>query len=423
MSTFLEPHPNINSLPPQQTVKVREWFPLSPKSNDDASPTLKLMTWNMLAQTLVRRELFPNSDCLKANQRGGLLPREVLTYNPDIACLQEVDRLEKHLPIFHAAGYSHTYACGPQKPHGCMIMWKSEKFEKLAEHTVFYDEVDLISILNDSLSDDDEKPQRKATTRVTKNIGLILALARKDDASKGCIVATTHAFWHPMFTYERARQIGILLNTVRQMQASDERYRTWPAYLAGDFNTQPIEASYSLLTAQPLTPAHVKSLDHSRVIHISIDTTVPPTPNAANVKEDEGGAAAAPASTATTEETKTSATDAEQKNDAKKGNEKETDPDRIITNSRRAVASDDLLSDEELLRLFGCEQQKGLRSGYDEALRLVSSGSKDGLFGGRVGDAAVGIWEPMYTSYTFWWKLTLGQPLRYYYPLLFAHPD
>ncbi|KAG9042668.1 hypothetical protein FS837_010582 [Tulasnella sp. UAMH 9824] len=403
-STFLEPHPNIKSLPPQQTIKVREWFSLPSKSNDDASTTLKLMTWNMLAQTLVRRDLFPNSDCLKASQRGGLLPREVLTYNPDIACLQEVDRLEKLLPIFHAAGYSNTYASGPQKLHGCMIMWKSEKYEKVSEQTIFYDEVDLNSILNGNVAEAGEAPQRKATTRVTKNIGLILALSRKDDASKGCIVATTHAFWHPMFTYERARQIGILFNTVRQTQASDPRYRTWPAYLAGDFNTQPTEASYSLLTAQPLTAVHVKSLEHSRVIHISLDPTVPPTPNASNVKEDEGGAAAA-AST-TTEETK-SATGTEEKSNEKKGNEKETDPDRIITNSRRAVPSDDLLSDEELLRLFGCEEGKGLRSGYDEAQRLLSSDSKDGLFGGRVEDATVGLWEPMYTSYTFWWKLTL----------------
>ncbi|KAG8894234.1 hypothetical protein FRC00_009280 [Tulasnella sp. 408] len=188
-----------------------------------------------------------------------------------------------------------------------------------------------------------------------------------------------------------------------------------PLRVTPDFNTQPTEASYSLLTAQPLTPVHVKSLEHSRVVHISLDPTVPPTPNAANLKEDEGGAAAAAPTATTTEETK-SATGAEEKPNEKKGSEKETDPDRIITNSRRAVPSDDLLSDEELLRLFGCEEGKGLRSGYDEAQRLLSSGSKDGLFGGRVEDATIGLWEPMYTSYTFWWKLTLGQPLPSYYP-------
>ncbi|KAG8894235.1 hypothetical protein FRC00_009281, partial [Tulasnella sp. 408] len=94
--------------------------------------------------------------------------------------------------------YSHTYTSGPQKLHGCMIMWKSEKFEKLSEQTIFYDEVDMNLILNGNAPEAEEALKRKATTRVTKNIGLILALSRKDDASKGCIVATTHAFWHPM---------------------------------------------------------------------------------------------------------------------------------------------------------------------------------------------------------------------------------
>ncbi|KAG8990505.1 hypothetical protein FRB90_001737 [Tulasnella sp. 427] len=390
MSTFLEPHPSIKSLPPKQTIKVREWVRLQSPAPSD-SPTIKLMTWNMLAQTLVRRELFPSSDCLKASQRGGLLAREVLTYNPDIACLQEVDRLEKQLPIFRSAGYSHSYASGPQKLHGCMIIWKSDLFDKVAEQTILYDEVDVNSVL---YGDDGERPKRVASTRLTKNIGLILALARKDNESKGCIVATTHTFWHPKFTYERARQIGILVNTVRRLQASDERYRDWPAYLAGDFNTQPTEASYSLLTAQPLTPAHVKSVSDSRVIHISLDPSVPPTPD---VKEDEGGSAA-PQAEGT----------AEKEND--KGNDKEkeaTDPDRIITNSRRAVPSDDLLSDEELRRLYGFEEGKGLRSGYDEALRVASAGAKDNVFGGRVQDAMAGVWEPTYTSYTFFWKLTL----------------
>ncbi|KAG8945088.1 hypothetical protein FRC04_001249, partial [Tulasnella sp. 424] len=399
MSTFLEPHPAIKSLPPQQTIKVREWVPLSAEADHGSFPTIKLMTWNMLAQTLVRRELFPNSDCLKANQRGGLLTREVLTYNPDIACLQEVDRLEKHLPVFHSAGYSHTYASGPQKLHGCMIMWKSDRFEKVAEQTVFYDEVDLNPFLNESSPEDEEKPKRTASTRVTKNIGLILALVQKDDESKGCIVATTHTFWHPKFTYERARQIGILVNTVRRIQASEPRYRTWPAYLAGDFNSQPTEAAYSLSTGQLLTPAHAKNLDNSRVIHVSIDPTVPPTPDAANVKEDEGGATVtAPQPTSTNHD---------QTYGKEKGEEQETDPDRIITNSRRAVPLDNLLSDEELVHLFGLAEGKGLRSGYDEALRLASSGSKENVFGGRVEDATLGTWEPMYTSYTFYWKLTL----------------
>ncbi|KAG9011862.1 hypothetical protein FRB90_006960 [Tulasnella sp. 427] len=374
MSTFLEPHPSIESLPPQQTIKVREWVPLQPPSASD-SPTLKLMTWNVLAQITIRPWYLPHNDCLKITERGALLPREVLTYNPDIACLQEVDRLRKLRAKFRSAGYSHTFASGPRKLHGCMIIWKSDAFDKVAEQTIFYDDVDVNLVL---YGDDGKRPKRIASTKVTGNIGLIVALARKDDESKGYIVATTHTFWNPDFEYEKARQNGILVNTVRRLQASDERYSNWPAYLAGDFNTQPTEASYSLLTAQLLTPAHAKSLSDSRVIHISRDPSIPPSPD---VKEDEGSSAA-PQPKAGDENDE----DREQRRKNRGACSTTYSADRTIRESRRAVDSDDLLSVEELERLYGFEEGKGLRSGYAEALRVTSAGAKDEVFGGRVQD-------------------------------------
>ncbi|KAG9004447.1 hypothetical protein FRB90_010883 [Tulasnella sp. 427] len=395
MSTFLEPHPSIKSLPPQQTIKVREWVPLQPPSASN-SPTLKLMTWNMLAQALILPKVFPYNDCLKIHQRGALLPREVLTYNPDIACLQEVDRLKKLLPIFRSAGYSHTYASGPQKPQGCMIIWKADAFHKVAEQTIFYDDDDVNSLL---YGDDGKRPNRIASTKVTGNIGLIVALARKDDETKGYIVATTHIFWNPDFEYEKARQIGILVNTVRRLQASDERYRTWPTYLAGDFNSEPTTAPYSLLTAQPLTPAHAKSLSDSRVIHISRDPSIPPSPD---VKEDEGSSAV-PQPQAGDENDE----DKEKRRKKWGGRNITYFVNRTIRESRRAVDSDDLLSVEELERLYGFEEGKGLRSGYAEALRIASAGAKDNVFGGRVQDTMAGVWEPMYTSYSFYWQGTI----------------
>ncbi|TFY58059.1 hypothetical protein EVJ58_g6651 [Rhodofomes roseus] len=48
----------------------------------------RVMTWNLLAQTLVRRELFPKSDCLKAAQRENMIYREILSHNADICCMQ-----------------------------------------------------------------------------------------------------------------------------------------------------------------------------------------------------------------------------------------------------------------------------------------------------------------------------------------------
>ncbi|KAG8907569.1 hypothetical protein FRB99_003493 [Tulasnella sp. 403] len=372
------------SLPKGGGILQREWVSLgNPSSTEARKPTLKIMTWNMLAQTLVRRELFPNSDCLKASQRDAMLTGEILAYDPDIACLQEVDRLDKHLPILHAAGYDHTYATGPKKLHGCMIIYKAQIFEKVAERIVHYDDVDVNQFLDTKQTaseepstsvDDGQSRKRIASTRVTRNIALIVALARKD-GSPGCIVATTHAFWHPKYTYERARQLGILLRCVRQMQEQGD-FKTWPAYVAGDFNTQPSEAAYSLLTNKPLSPAHLQTFDASRVIHVSLDPTIASDPSTSRRDNDEGG-------------------DGES-----------NDPDRAILDARRPQASDALLSNDEIIQLFG-NGKYPLRSAYDEALAAVPS-EIGNVFSARDPSASCGRNEPLYTSFTFYWKVTLG---------------
>ncbi|KAG7450417.1 uncharacterized protein BT62DRAFT_510838 [Guyanagaster necrorhizus] len=158
---------------------------------------VKLLTWNLLAQCLVRRELFPVSDCLKAAQREHMIYRELLSQDVDILCLQEVDRLEKVLPVLDTASYSHHYAAGPNKKHGCLIAFKNSLYSKVGDRKVEYD--------NETVRDDVDGPGRKGASFRTKNIGSIVALESTTDENRGVIVATTHLFWHPRYTYERAR--------------------------------------------------------------------------------------------------------------------------------------------------------------------------------------------------------------------------
>lgn len=93
----------------------------------------------------------------------------------------------------------HVYASGPGKRHGCLILYKGEIFEKVAEKTVFYDDTDLNQFLGSRPLRTADQPTislRIGSSIRTKNIASIVALARKDGHS-GCLVATTHAFWHP----------------------------------------------------------------------------------------------------------------------------------------------------------------------------------------------------------------------------------
>jgi RNA exonuclease NGL2 len=105
--------------------------------------------------------------------------------------LQEVDRLEKLLPVIETAGYSHHYASGPGKKHGCLIAFKRKQYSMHATKLVTYDDEDI-------RTDGDEQARRGCSFR-TRNIGSILALKSNQLEDQGVVVATTHLFWHPKY--------------------------------------------------------------------------------------------------------------------------------------------------------------------------------------------------------------------------------
>jgi RNA exonuclease NGL2 len=121
-----------------------------------------------------------------------------------------VDRLEKLIPPLKNAGYSTTYAVGNGKRHGCMILHREVKLRKVNERVVHLDEQYIRE--GDGTDSLEDIRRRRGSTRQTKNIVLLVALANtieqgtvSSSAVEGYIVATCHLFWHPRHVYERAR--------------------------------------------------------------------------------------------------------------------------------------------------------------------------------------------------------------------------
>ena len=103
---------------------------------------------------------------------------------------QEVDRLEKLIPVLEEANYGHVYAAGPKKKHGCLIGFRKDSLAIRDQFVLHYDDIDICHDHNTKLS-------RKGLSFRTKNIANIVALERLGQPSDGYIVATTHLFWHP----------------------------------------------------------------------------------------------------------------------------------------------------------------------------------------------------------------------------------
>jgi RNA exonuclease NGL2 len=80
-----------------------------------------------------------------------------------------------------------------------MVLFKDDLFEVLAEKTVYYDEEDVHDRdRSDGGSAENSQSTQwwKGTSRLTNNIGLIVALRYKGN-EQAFVVATTHLFWHP----------------------------------------------------------------------------------------------------------------------------------------------------------------------------------------------------------------------------------
>lgn len=72
-------------------------------------------------------------------------------------------------------------------------------------------------------------------SRTTRNVALFVALAFKDDPTKGVIVGTSHTFWHPSHVYERVRQTALISRELVKFrrEAGQGRWADWPLFLAG----------------------------------------------------------------------------------------------------------------------------------------------------------------------------------------------
>ncbi|BFZ53204.1 RNA exonuclease ngl2 [Savitreella phatthalungensis] len=199
-----------------------------------------LMTYNVLAQSLVRREGYPDSgEALKWKNRQQVLKAELAHYDPVVICMQECGE-EMYDPVFRdffdSRGYVHHFYKAEDKTHGLLIGAKRDAFELVHKHTLAYD-----------LHLPQNKQVKNQKPEPTNNSGLFTVLKHKQ-TDTAITLATTHLFWHPKGTTERARQMRLF---IEETLATDREQADngGNIIMAGDFNTEPIDPTYLAATA------------------------------------------------------------------------------------------------------------------------------------------------------------------------------
>lgn len=213
---------------------------------------VSIMTYNILAQALIRRKLFPASgNAVKWFKRSQVLLNEFKHYNSDVLLLQEMDWVQYNSfwkTELGKLGYESQYNRWGDKNHGVAVFYKSALFEMTDRMSIDYDK----EVSGDIIP-----------RTATKNVGLILALKFQkkvlerfpDTKKSGLLIGTTHLFWHPFGTYERTRQTYIILNKFQEFSKRVVLLQSgeWFNYFGGDFNSQPFDSPYLSMTSKPVS--------------------------------------------------------------------------------------------------------------------------------------------------------------------------
>ncbi|KAI7896250.1 Endonuclease/exonuclease/phosphatase [Mucor mucedo] len=243
--------PQVQSVVPEVLERVFETVSDQNKLST-IEGNVRVMTFNLLAQSLIKRELFPDSgEILKWKLRRKMIVDEIKLYHPDIISIQELDNFDSYYKgVLASIGYAVEYYYHPVKRHGCGIAYKIEKFDIIDYSTVDY-------------NTDDTCPP----SFMTGNVAQLIALQLKGNPKVGFVVGNTHLYWKPCANYERFRQITIYKKRFMEFKSrlTLKHNHRWISLLLGDFNSEPIDAGYSILTKNQLDQAELDDLNESRL--------------------------------------------------------------------------------------------------------------------------------------------------------------
>lgn len=212
------------------------------------NPSIRIMQWNILAQALgegkdgfVRCPL----DALKWQERKYLILEEILTYRPDILCLQEVDHyFDTFQPIMASLGYHGTFLAKPWSPcldveqnngpDGCALFYRRSRFSLQATAHL----------------------RLSAMMLPTNQVAIVQTLHCQITGRRLC-VAVTHLKARSGWERLRSAQGADLLQSLRSITSHGSSQNeaapgAVPLVVCGDFNAEPSEDVYRRFSSSAL---------------------------------------------------------------------------------------------------------------------------------------------------------------------------
>ncbi|XP_063732156.1 nocturnin isoform X2 [Eleginops maclovinus] len=224
-------------------------YPSSMAPRNKHNSSIRIMQWNILAQALgegkdgfIRCPL----DALNWEERKYLILEEILTYSPDILCLQEVDHYyDTFQPIMASLGYQGSFLAKPWSPcldveqnngpDGCALFYRRSRFSLQATAHL----------------------RLSAMMLPTNQVAIVQTLGCRATGRQLC-VAVTHLKARSGWERLRSVQGADLLQSLRSITSQrghsrlEEAAGPVPLVVCGDFNAEPSEDVYRRFSSSAL---------------------------------------------------------------------------------------------------------------------------------------------------------------------------
>lgn len=236
----------------------------------ESGKQFRVVSYNLLADYYCdsdysRKELFPYCPpfALAIDYRKLLFINEIIGYNADICCLQEVDAKIFDLDLtrcLEVEGFAGTMQRKGDTAEGLATFYHKSKFELIEKHGLNLGEnipkASYFSELYERIKSNEKLCERM----LTLSTALQVTVLKHKAMEKYLIVANTHLYFHPDADHIRLLQIGFFMLFVKHIYTQTKDMFNLGSedisiIFCGDFNSVPECGIYKLMT-EKFVPDH-----------------------------------------------------------------------------------------------------------------------------------------------------------------------
>ncbi|KAJ3300703.1 Glucose-repressible alcohol dehydrogenase transcriptional effector [Borealophlyctis nickersoniae] len=262
----------------------RDWILLEEDAyGAAANDSFTVMCYNTLCEKYATAQAYAYTPAwaLSWDYRKDLLLQDILNYNADVVCLQEVeagqyeeyfhDQLQQHGEyegVFWPKSRSRTMSESERRQvDGCATFWKSSKFSLIEKHCVEFQQIAM------------QRPELRKNADVFNrvmikdNIAVVTLLENKETHAR-VMVANAHLHWDPQYRDVKLVQTAMLLEELGRLEkvwaklaaregtssattnGSSNSGTRLPLVIGGDFNSLPDSGVYEFLSSGHVPQDH-----------------------------------------------------------------------------------------------------------------------------------------------------------------------